>query len=85
MALAQNLPEELEWVCIERLADGDELRNVDLTLMTLDHPDDRVRSLEARCELPLRDVSLLPSPGEYVGDRGSGRASKGLHDAVRSD
>jgi hypothetical protein len=52
-ALAQYLPEQLERIGCQRFRNGNELGDIDLPLMALDHADDRVRSFQESREITL--------------------------------
>ncbi len=79
-ALTQHLTKQLQRIRANRFANGNKFRNVDLSLMTLDHSDDRVRPLELNGEFSLGEVSLLACSRQHVGDRPRSGASKRLHD-----
>jgi hypothetical protein len=85
VALAKDLTKQIDRIRIERLGNGEELRDIHLTLLTFDHADDRVRPLQAGGELALRD--LLADAGAFKdgGYRFGGGAAKGFHDSMRSD
>jgi len=80
MELAQDLPEQLQRIRVECLGNGYELGHVDLALVAFDHSDDRMRPLEPRCELALRNLPLPSSASEHIRDCAGGGTSKGLHD-----
>jgi hypothetical protein len=52
-ALAQHLPEQLERIGCQRFRNGNELGDIDLSLMALNHADDRVRSFQESREFTL--------------------------------
>src|SRR5208283_3655684 len=79
-ALTQHLTKKLQRVNADRFANGNKFRHVDLSLMTFDHSDDRVRPLKLSGEFALGQVSLLACSREHVGDRPRSGASKRLHD-----
>jgi hypothetical protein len=66
LPLTQNAFEELQGIGADLFGQGDELWHGDLTLLTLDHSDDRVRASDSRGELPLRQASLLASFSKHA-------------------
>jgi len=67
-ALAKHLAEQFDRIDAQGLSNGDELRYIDLALIALDHANDRVRSLETRRKLPLRQFFAFTRFGEGRSD-----------------
>jgi hypothetical protein len=85
IALADDLTKEFDRIRVECFGDCEEFRDIHLTLLTFDHADDRVGSLQAGGEFALRD--LLAGAGAFQdgGNRLGGGTSQGSHDSMRSD
>jgi hypothetical protein len=67
-ALPQHLAKQFGRIDAQGLCNGDELRDVDLSLIALDHANDRVGSLETRRKLPLRQFFAFTRFGEGRSD-----------------
>ena len=74
-----QLAEEIRGINVERPGDRDELRNVDLALIALDHADDRVRALQERGEIALGESAARAGAGDDGGEGTGGGASEGFH------
>jgi hypothetical protein len=78
-SLSEHLPKELTWISSQGLGHDDEFRDAYLSLMTFDHADHRVRSLQESRKVALRELLLLTDSCQDVG-YGPGRgASKIFH------
>jgi hypothetical protein len=85
VSLAQDLTKEINRIRIERFGYREELWDIHLTLLTLDHADNRVGPLQARGELALRDFLADAGAFQDGGHRFGGGTAKGFHDSMRSD
>ena len=81
-----QLAEEIRGIDIERPGDRDELGDVDLSLIALDHADDRVRALQERGEIALGEAAALAGAGDDGREGAGGGTSEGFQgSALRLD
>jgi hypothetical protein len=78
VSLPQYASEQVDWIGLQRLSQRDEFRNSDLPLLAFDHPDHRVRSTNARCEVALGQPGVLASLRQDACNGSCGRSSEGL-------
>ena len=71
-ALPKDLAEKLNWIGSECLGDRDELGYIDLALLTLNHPDHGMRSLDPGRQVSLRELGFFAGGRDHHGD-GPGR------------
>ena len=76
--LAHQLAKKVGGLDVERPGDRDELRDVDLALIALDHADDRVRALQERGEIALGEAAALAGAGDDGGYCAGGGTSEGF-------
>jgi hypothetical protein len=55
----QELGEENRWVCVKDADDLDELDHIDPAVARFHTTDEGMRAFEARCQISLREASLL--------------------------
>jgi hypothetical protein len=58
------LPQELDRIAIERLGNGDKFWDVDLTLIALDHSDERLGTPRPPCHTPLGEIFAFSRGGK---------------------
>jgi len=75
---SHQLAKEIRRLRAKRLGDRDELGYVHLALVALDHTDDRVRALEERGEIALREATALADAGDDRGEGAGGGTSEGF-------
>jgi hypothetical protein len=78
VAFAQHLAEQLDRVRAERFGDRNELRDIHLSLMALDHAHHRMGSFQKRREIALREVFTFARSREDSGYGPSRSASQGF-------
>lgn len=81
-SLPKHLPKEFCGICPYCLRNSDELRDIDLPLMALDHANYRMGSFQESGEIALRQTFLLPRSCKNVGYSLSCSASKCLHNCL---
>ena len=59
MRSVQELGKEQLWICVQDAGDFDELDHIDPAVSGFDTPDEGTRAFETRCQISLRQASLL--------------------------
>jgi hypothetical protein len=71
---SQYAPEKIRRIRADGLGYRDKLRHVDLSLITLNHPDHGVRAFEPRRQVTLREPGVFTCSGDDRSD-GLGRGA----------